>query len=499
MSEAEVATGMAEQSASRLGARPRRKCKALSRRLAPEIGVEGRPERVATSAEDRVVHRQAEYVAHPSVSMNILAMPVDCRLSTHVDMSADMSLASQQSGTGARDGKATAGSGSSGCPPSCVSCLCGPGGGRERRCRALRWSTPATAPCPGAVPPGPRGLRSGRDGGGLRGREPPEREPPHRLRPALEPEPHRAALRPESIASGRPRSASCGTWSRWGPARATSTTASSRGWRPSGRLWAGGSSTSSEVDKALSAVHSRLTKEIHRLTNRAIALDAQVQKRRQPAMQPLEARRDAEELEARLDLRAKTCAPRPARQDLRAKTCAPRPARQDLRAKTCAPRPARQDLRAKTCAPRPARQDLRAKTCAPRPAHQDLRTTELEARRHRASNPPRLMAAALVLSIGMLCAAGLTDALATSRKENAGTGPGSEPPPASRPRHPAACPGGHLGERALQGLVAERAARTFTVSGRGTSDDRGRSKSRTHRTYRASPGGGSARIRRGPR
>ncbi len=52
MSEAEVATGMAEQSASRLGARPRRKCKALSRRLAREIGVEGRPERVATSAED---------------------------------------------------------------------------------------------------------------------------------------------------------------------------------------------------------------------------------------------------------------------------------------------------------------------------------------------------------------------------------------------------------------------------------------------------------------
>ncbi len=52
MSEAEVATGMAEKSASRLGARPRRKCNALSMRLAPEIGVEGRPERAATSAED---------------------------------------------------------------------------------------------------------------------------------------------------------------------------------------------------------------------------------------------------------------------------------------------------------------------------------------------------------------------------------------------------------------------------------------------------------------
>ncbi len=52
MSEAEVVTGMGEQSASRLGARPRRKCKAFSRRLAPEIDVEGWPERVATSAED---------------------------------------------------------------------------------------------------------------------------------------------------------------------------------------------------------------------------------------------------------------------------------------------------------------------------------------------------------------------------------------------------------------------------------------------------------------
>ncbi len=52
MSEAAIATGMAERSASRLGARPHRKCRAFSRTLAPEIGVESRPDRVVIGAED---------------------------------------------------------------------------------------------------------------------------------------------------------------------------------------------------------------------------------------------------------------------------------------------------------------------------------------------------------------------------------------------------------------------------------------------------------------
>ncbi len=115
-----------------------------------------------------------------------------------------------------------------------------------------------------------------------------------------------------------------------------------------------------EVDKALQAVHSRLTREIHRLMTRAVELDAQVKKGKQPAMQPLRARRDAEDLKARLE----------------------------------------------------------------------LRTSELEARRHVASNAPRLLAAALVLPIGMVRAAGFTDALAASRKQ---TKAPSEPPPPPLP------------------------------------------------------------------
>lgn len=96
-----------------------------------------------------------------------------------------------------------------------------------------------------------------------------------------------------------------------------------------------------ESKKALKAVHERLTKEIHRLTNRAVELDAEVQKGKQPQMQPLKMRRTAEELKARLT----------------------------------------------------------------------KRTAELENQRHIASNPPRLLAAALVLPIGLLRSAGIADAL----------------------------------------------------------------------------------------
>ena len=112
-----------------------------------------------------------------------------------------------------------------------------------------------------------------------------------------------------------------------------------------------------EVRKALKAVHERLTKEIHRLTNRAVELEAEVEKGKQPRMQPLKSRRDAEELKARLD----------------------------------------------------------------------LRTKELEARRHVASNPPRLLAVALVLPIGLLREAGLADEVAI--KTQGAKAPEPPPPP----------------------------------------------------------------------
>lgn len=57
------------------------------------------------------------------------------------------------------------------------------------------------------------------------------------------------------------------------------------------------------VDKTLSAVHERLVKEINYWSGRAVELDAQVQAGKQPRMQPLMARRRAEELTARLQTR----------------------------------------------------------------------------------------------------------------------------------------------------------------------------------------------------
>jgi hypothetical protein len=47
--------------------------------------------------------------------------------------------------------------------------------------------------------------------------------PAGQLRPALEPEPDRAAVRDVCTASARPRSATCGTWSPTRPVRARST------------------------------------------------------------------------------------------------------------------------------------------------------------------------------------------------------------------------------------------------------------------------------------
>jgi hypothetical protein len=61
-----------------------------------------------------------------------------------------------------------------------------------------------------------------------RRREPPEREPDGQLRPAVEPEPPGAAVRPHPPHRPARRSATCGTSSRRRRAKATSTTACSR-------------------------------------------------------------------------------------------------------------------------------------------------------------------------------------------------------------------------------------------------------------------------------
>lgn len=59
------------------------------------------------------------------------------------------------------------------------------------------------------------------------------------------------------------------------------------------------------ADKALSAVHERLTKEINYLYGRAIKLDEDVKAGKQPRIQPENFKRKAEELEARLEQRTK--------------------------------------------------------------------------------------------------------------------------------------------------------------------------------------------------
>jgi len=60
-----------------------------------------------------------------------------------------------------------------------------------------------------------------------------------------------------------------------------------------------------QTDKALNAVHERLTKEINYLYGRAIKLDEDVKAGKQPRIQPENFRRKAEELAARLDQRTK--------------------------------------------------------------------------------------------------------------------------------------------------------------------------------------------------
>lgn len=59
------------------------------------------------------------------------------------------------------------------------------------------------------------------------------------------------------------------------------------------------------VDKTLRAVHERLVKEINHWSRRATELQRQVDAGKQPRMQPLNARRTAEELQARLDVRTR--------------------------------------------------------------------------------------------------------------------------------------------------------------------------------------------------
>ena len=59
------------------------------------------------------------------------------------------------------------------------------------------------------------------------------------------------------------------------------------------------------TDKALAAVHERLTKEINYLYGRAIKLDEDVKAGKQPRIQPDNFKRKAEELEARLEQRTK--------------------------------------------------------------------------------------------------------------------------------------------------------------------------------------------------
>ena len=61
----------------------------------------------------------------------------------------------------------------------------------------------------------------------------------------------------------------------------------------------------SHADKALAAVHERLTKEINYLYGRAIKLDEDVKSGKQPRVQPENFKRKAEELEARLEQRTK--------------------------------------------------------------------------------------------------------------------------------------------------------------------------------------------------
>ncbi len=60
-----------------------------------------------------------------------------------------------------------------------------------------------------------------------------------------------------------------------------------------------------QADKALGAVHERLTKEINYLYGRAIKLDEDVKAGKQPRTQPENFRRKAEELTARLEQRTK--------------------------------------------------------------------------------------------------------------------------------------------------------------------------------------------------
>lgn len=60
-----------------------------------------------------------------------------------------------------------------------------------------------------------------------------------------------------------------------------------------------------QADKALAAVHERLTKEINFLYGRAIKLDEDVKAGKQPRLQPENFKRKAEELEARLQQRTK--------------------------------------------------------------------------------------------------------------------------------------------------------------------------------------------------
>jgi superfamily II DNA or RNA helicase len=59
------------------------------------------------------------------------------------------------------------------------------------------------------------------------------------------------------------------------------------------------------VKKTLAAVHERLTREINHWSKRASELNAEVKSGKQPKMQPENARKRAEELKARLDVRTK--------------------------------------------------------------------------------------------------------------------------------------------------------------------------------------------------
>ena len=114
-------------------------------------------------------------------------------------------------------------------------------GGRLHSRRHAPRGAPQGARRPSPGQGRPRAGRHRRRGGG---HQPAARPPDGELRPALEPEPDRAALRATCTGSARPRSATCGTWWRRTRARARCSSGCSRSSRSSARRLVARCSTS---------------------------------------------------------------------------------------------------------------------------------------------------------------------------------------------------------------------------------------------------------------